>query len=74
MIMVGVKLTSKVNRGREEIAAVGWYCHYSTLAMQPEKLSKGDFKNINKESCCDEGGDVPEGLTQAKKIHIKETL
>ena len=72
MITVGVKLTSKVNRGREEIAAVGWYCHYSTLAIQPEKLSKGDFKNINKESRCDEGGDVPEGLTQAKKFTLKK--
>lgn len=41
--------------------------------MQPENLSKGDFTNINKESRCDKGGDVPEGLTQAKKI-IKETL
>lgn len=43
------------------------------LAMQPENLSKGDFTNINKESRCDKGGDVPEGLTQAKN-HIKETL
>ena len=42
------------------------------LAMQPENLSKGDFTNINKESRCDKGGDVPEGLTQAKKITLKK--
>ena len=38
--------------------------------MQPEKSSKGDFTNINKESGCDErDGDVPEEMTWAKNSH-----
>ena len=38
--------------------------------MQPEKSSKSDFTNINKESGCDEkDGDVSEEVTKTNNSH-----
>lgn len=49
---------------------MGWHCSYLTLVMQPEKSSKSDFTNINKESGCDEkDGDVSEEVTKANNSH-----
>lgn len=42
--------------------------------MQPEKSSKSDFTNINKESGCDEkDGDVSEEVTKANNSHYRNS-
>lgn len=49
-------------------------CNYSTLDMQPGKVSKSEFMNISEESGGDEKeADVAEKVSE-RKIHTKGTL
>lgn len=68
----------KLNRITEEIA--GWgnvdtAAIWATLAMQPEELNKGKLADINeKRDCNKKDEDVPEEVTLAKKLPVKENL
>lgn len=43
--------------------------------MLPEKLSEGEFININEESGCDKKDEhVPKEVTLAETLHIEGTL
>lgn len=72
MIILKVKLKSKLNRVMEEEAdhVNVDTVSFETLVMQPKKLHEGEFTDVNEASGCNEKyKDVPEEVMPAKTSH-----